>query len=744
MAKREVIYQGLIDLPVLISDNTVNSPDFFRITKLPTEFTAGINVFEFKGNPSLFKEGTHIYVEILDSNGNPVYYESNLNIESESQSAIISVYIESDVAPGPAIVSIVSTAYIDASGRPLNTTFRNVRWSTIVTIDPSKRNAAEVTFKALPEVTIFSSTGSYTNLGYPGGNKFATSGVNNLQYYFRNSTALLFTSSVSTVGFDNTSLSSTIQIPYDNLYNNNPTVPGQILSGSTFSASIVSISGSGVAYLSKPMQFSVFNSDSIYTPSSATIISGTIIYEQSSSLSPEITQNTHNIATAFFSGLSPQVGTIARIRSYYRSSGVGEYIVSNETDITGQFTEPGFTPDIISASFAIATVHRNDRLDFKFEFLNPYGSVSKQIVESQNNMFLGGNTYIGGTDNLLTGSLYVAGATGTGVEITGKSNSAMVRSLGYNGFQNAMHGTGSGFVLYSGSIQAILGSAESYSGVGLELVANSSSYFKYATSGSGMLDIHTSQFFLGNSSSYIQSISGSMSIYTPYFTISPLGVVTASALHVEKTNVSTGDLEIMIDTTLGILDATNLGRTLYSDMSEYSSGSAISHGARHFSGSSFIFQALPNEYRYTLSYQCRIDVTSAGSGGATFAAARLRLYPLVSGSYPSYDDIYFTSSISTTGGITTAGANVATTAVAQYDFVLSENYRESFRKVDLLTTDSIYQGKFFKGVIDFYVQNTGTPNTYTAYFKNLTVTATRGMVSSWGGGFTSSPLPSAF
>ena len=60
MAKKEVIYQGLIDLPVLISDNTVNSPDFFRITKLPTEFTAGINVFEFKGNPSLFKEGTHI------------------------------------------------------------------------------------------------------------------------------------------------------------------------------------------------------------------------------------------------------------------------------------------------------------------------------------------------------------------------------------------------------------------------------------------------------------------------------------------------------------------------------------------------------------------------------------------------------------------------------------------------------------------------------------------------------------
>ena len=248
----------------------------------------------------------------------------------------------------------------------------------------------------------------------------------------------------------------------------------------------------GIAFLSNPLEFAVNNSNSIYQLSNATVVTASIVYQQSASLASQVTENSHNLVVAYFSGLQPQIGTVSKIRSYYRSTGIGEYILSNETDITGQSEEFGFTSNVISASFAIATVHRNDRMDFKFEFVNPYGLVSKQIVESLNNLFIGGNTYIGGRDNLLTGSLYVAGATGTGVEITGEGNSSMIRSLGYRGFAYAISGSGSGFVIYSGSIQPIIGSLETYSGVGLELVANSSSYFKYATSGSGLLDIRTS------------------------------------------------------------------------------------------------------------------------------------------------------------------------------------------------------------------------------------------------------------
>ena len=47
----ERIYQGLSDIQVAIEDTTSNSPEYFRITQLETEFTSGPNTIQFKGNP---------------------------------------------------------------------------------------------------------------------------------------------------------------------------------------------------------------------------------------------------------------------------------------------------------------------------------------------------------------------------------------------------------------------------------------------------------------------------------------------------------------------------------------------------------------------------------------------------------------------------------------------------------------------------------------------------------------------
>ena len=79
MSRKEVIYQGLLDLNVAVEDFLVSSPNYFRISHLPTEFTSGQNVFKFKGNPDTFIEDTPIEIEILDSNGDPIYFESDLD-----------------------------------------------------------------------------------------------------------------------------------------------------------------------------------------------------------------------------------------------------------------------------------------------------------------------------------------------------------------------------------------------------------------------------------------------------------------------------------------------------------------------------------------------------------------------------------------------------------------------------------------------------------------------------------------
>jgi hypothetical protein len=524
MAKKEVIYQGLSDLNVLIDDTTQYSPDYFRVTNLPGEFTAGINVFKFKGNPALFPENSPLYIEVLDANGLPVYYEIGLDLESQEQSAIISVYINEDTVPGNGSITICGQANQSSEGQILDASEINVRWSGPVYIDISKRNVDDIIFDELPVVTITATTGSYTNLGYPSNTRTESATWSNISYIYRNDEATLYTSSLSFPAFPSTATNTTVTLYYGDIADVNQRTNEEIYTTAEFTSSISTYSGSGIAYLTDPIIFTVNNSSEQHIVQSGVINTMDVVYEQSASLASQSTENTHNIAVVQFSGLQPQVGEISKIRSYYKSAGVQEYIFSNETDISDLADEFGFTANIVTASFVLPTIHRNDRFDFKFEFINPSGYISKQTLEYRDVLFLGGNTYIGGEDNLITGSLYVAGATGTGVHISGKGNAAMIRSIGYEGFSKALQPGGKGgFVIYSGSVQPLLNASENYSGVGIELVANSSSYFKYKTANGGLLDIKTEDFFLGGENQFISGNGGNIVISSSNFSINQAG-----------------------------------------------------------------------------------------------------------------------------------------------------------------------------------------------------------------------------
>lgn len=575
MSRKEVIYQGLLELNVAVEDFLVSSPNYFRISHLPTEFTSGQNVFKFKGNPDTFIEDTPIEIEILDSNGDPIYFEIDLDLESSEQEAIVSVFITQDIPPGPVQVVLCGIIDQDAFGNRLPETMGpNIRWTTTVATNPSKRNETEIIFNTTPSVTITSSTGSYLDKVYSGGNKFSSATVDNIEYYYVNNTAVFVTSSATTIAFDPNVISATVYVSSSvvaSAVGLTPAINGTLVD-SIFSSSLSISSGSGVAYLSDFLVFSINNSNSQYIPSRGRISTIDIIYEQTASSEPT-TENKYNLATAFFTNLTPTVGTVARIRSYYRSAGIGEYILSNETDITRTESEFGFTSQVVTASFAIPTVHRNDRLDFKFEFINPSGLIAKQSIQSLNNLFLGGNTYVGGDDNLLTGSLFVAGETGTGVQLSGRDNAALIRSIGYTGFENALDGSGqAGFVMYSGSVQSLLTAAESYAGVGLELVANSESYFRYATDNGGELDIRTNKFFIGNQDVFLSGSSGQLEILyksgsgggqLTKFHLDTSGQVTASAF-ITFTGSNDATNFRMMDTSIGLIDGKNIARLIYS------------------------------------------------------------------------------------------------------------------------------------------------------------------------------------
>jgi len=572
MAKKEIIYQGLADLPVAIEDFSQNSPSYFLVTKLPTEFYAGPNIFKFKGNSSLFKEGEPIYVEILDSNGAPIYYEVGLDLESAEQSAIVSVIINEDTTPGTGYIILCGTVMSDVNGTPQDTSYVNVRWVAPITIDPSKRNETDIVYDELPEVTIVTSVGNYASPDYgSSSSRYDSVWQDNLYYYNYNNTAIIVTSSLSTIGFDTNIIGADVNITFLDI--TAPEVPNLINTETILKAVEVT---SGYIVLDAPISETIYNSNSKWVPQAAEVSYAQVTYEKSGSLNVNSTENSFNVVTANFSNLEPQLGTVSKIRSYYKSTGVGEYSLINETDISATAPEFGFTPPTASVSFPLPTLQRNERIDFKFEFVNPAGYVSKQVIEALNNFFLGGNTYIGGDDNLLTGSLFVASSTGTGVQITGKNNSSLVRSLGYTGFADAISGAGqAGFVLYSGSISPIMGESttNNYSGVGLELVANSDSYFRYSTANGGLLEIQTDKFFIGTDSrpgaaNFISGSNGNFEILNKTatktrFHLNAAGVVTASAF-VAFTGSSDTNNFLMMDTSVGLIDGKNIGRIVFS------------------------------------------------------------------------------------------------------------------------------------------------------------------------------------
>ena len=187
----------------------------------------------------------------------------------------------------------------------------------------------------------------------------------------------------------------------------------------------------------------------------------------------------------------------------------GEWYVSDIELKTA--TDTAFNPDYIKITTPVPPLaERPDDMRFLVEFYDVNNNIADSIIFSEPIEFQGPNINISGTNNILSGSMYIGNSIGGGVEMAGV-NSAFIRSMGYRGFKsgsgygnNAGDGDYSGFMFFSGSV--LPDSGDDYKGVGLELVGNSGSYFKFRTNPSE-LDIRTDAFFIGQES--IQFLSGS-------------------------------------------------------------------------------------------------------------------------------------------------------------------------------------------------------------------------------------------
>jgi hypothetical protein len=188
--------------------------------------------------------------------------------------------------------------------------------------------------------------------------------------------------------------------------------------------------------------------------------------------------------------------------------------------------DPGYSPNYTRIKTLVPTTHKLDnQISFKVEYYNVAGVKSKQINYLYSKNWQGGNRYIDGDYSMLTGSLYIADSLESGIALTGNSSTGFARSLGYEGFDAGFPG----FLLWSGS--ALAGQTSKglpYSGVGLELYANTASYFRYSTSDDS-IDVRTDSFFFGQyPTPFISGANGNIEISASNFHLSQEGNVTAS------------------------------------------------------------------------------------------------------------------------------------------------------------------------------------------------------------------------
>jgi hypothetical protein len=399
----------------------------------------------------------------------------------------------------------------------------------------------------------------------------------------------------------------------------------------------------------------------------------------------------------------------------------GEWQISDIRTTTDN--DSGYTPNYTRLKALVPTAHKIDnQLTFKIEYYNVAGVKSKQLNYINNLDWEGGNRYVDGNFSMLTGSLYVADSLESGVAITGDTNTGFVRSLGYEGYAAGY----SGFLLWSGSaLSGSLGTRGGipYSGLGLELYANTSSYFRYSTTDND-IDVRTDSFFFGSDDpgnvNFISGSNGNIEISSSAFHLNPNGSVTASGLLVVNgTNV-------LFDSNNEYADAVNIGRILYYSPTEISTTTgAIDNGeANGITSSIFETFLLPGETRIQFSYMAELDNSAdlINSAGAVTIKH-----------YISTGSLHVANNAASVYGVYNNEITIGSaTALAAANF---GKYSSGVRNYDLVNAEiENRQGMYCRIRSVIYITGTSASTTATVKFKSFVYRASRSV-----GGSTTTP-----
>lgn len=139
-------------------DNDPHSRSIFRVMSIPDTLKLGKNEIRMLASSDVLVKGSRIYIDIIDSSGNPLYYEVSQLANKDGSRSII-VYVYKDTAPGACRIIIAGRLGIDPRSEEkiyfndLIINEPNVKWETTTNVSPYEENDGRIKYVKDPTAT---------------------------------------------------------------------------------------------------------------------------------------------------------------------------------------------------------------------------------------------------------------------------------------------------------------------------------------------------------------------------------------------------------------------------------------------------------------------------------------------------------------------------------------------------------------------------------------------------------------
>ena len=321
MQRKKTVYKGLQFIDVWYTDTSLTSPDYFRISEFPTRLTAGKNLFKLLGNPTTLKVGGYLNLEILDYNGDPIYYEV-VNYIDEDTSRVIAIYIYEDTPPGDCTITLTAetlNAPPEWQGRA------NIKWTRTVQVNPTVANDSEIIFETLPAITVSEQIGPHLDRTYAT-DQFPIYTTGKIKYFLLNNQPAIEISGGSFIN-DMTAGTITVAAPQ-----NATPLPTYTPSTTAYTSSIKKVLSSTTALLDTA--YTVYSSKTIFPHIYTNFANSSFSLTYESTPTYTETQNSESYALIQISGLQPATGDVSRIKTFMNNNGtVGTWELINDVEL---------------------------------------------------------------------------------------------------------------------------------------------------------------------------------------------------------------------------------------------------------------------------------------------------------------------------------------------------------------------------------------------------------------------------